>query len=59
MNLYADFVPLQSSAVASISEEASAARNAKLVSFSGGDNATLQADGGFIILKASNVLKSR
>lgn len=64
--IYSDFLPQQNPGStglanenASISEEVTAARNAKLVSFSGGDNGTLQTDGGFVILKASNVLKTR
>lgn len=57
--IYADHVP-QSAATTGISEEAVAARNAKLVTLGGGlDNATLQADGAFVILKVTNVLKSR
>lgn len=55
--IYADHTPLASVST-SIGEEAAAARNAKLALMSG-TSETLQADGSFVILKCSNVLKSR
>ena len=57
-NIYRNFVPPQL-AQTGIQEEAMAAKHAKLVSFGGGENATLQPDGAFVILKTSNVLKGR
>jgi V-type H+-transporting ATPase subunit C len=57
--LYKNFVPPQLAQTA-ITDETTAIKNAKLVSFTGGDmNATLQTDGAFVILKTSNVLRIR